>query len=208
VTYELHRSADTARLVVEDLANPHQGVRLYVAWGTVGPVDGQNLDVLEVGTSWSEGRASLCVTVPQSGRPELLARLDVAELEPGDAEQVIASLLAAAGDAETRYQPGGHPAASLPDKGSGGVAGRLWVSSDWAKGAQGSRSTVNVTGAGHALVETTRPELAQRRGRGMDDLQDRTAGGRGITRVPGTSRLRKTCCSRTTRSRRAPSPFG
>ena len=33
----------------------HDGVRLYVAWGTVGPVDGQTLDVLEVGTSWSQG---------------------------------------------------------------------------------------------------------------------------------------------------------
>jgi len=36
----------------------------------------------------------------------------------------------------------------------------LWSSADWARGAQGSRSTVVATGAGHALVETTRSDLA------------------------------------------------
>ncbi len=102
VTYELSHSAGTARLGAEGLAHHHEGVRLYVAWGTVGPVDGQTLDVLEVGTSWSKGRAGLCVTVPQPGRPEPLTRLTVEELEPGDAEQVTAALLAAAGDAEPR----------------------------------------------------------------------------------------------------------
>jgi len=102
VTYELSLRANTARLVVEGLAHPHEGVRLYVARGTVDPVDGQTLDVLEVGTSWSQGRAGLCVTVPQSGRPELLARLTVEELKPGDAARVTAALSAAAGDAGPR----------------------------------------------------------------------------------------------------------
>ncbi len=36
----------------------------------------------------------------------------------------------------------------------------MWSSADWARGAQGSRSTVVATGAGHALVETTRSDLA------------------------------------------------
>ena len=102
VTYELTVSADAARLVAEGLVKPHEGVRLYAAQGRVGPVDGEILDVLEVGTSWSDGRAELCVTVPQSGAPELLARHTVEELAPGDAAQVGAALAAAAGDAEPR----------------------------------------------------------------------------------------------------------
>jgi len=102
VTYELTVSADAARLVAEGLVKPHEGVRLYAAQGHVGPVDGEILDVLEVGTSWSDGRAELCVTVPQSGAPELLARHTVEELAPGDAAQVGAALAAAAGDAEPR----------------------------------------------------------------------------------------------------------
>jgi len=36
----------------------------------------------------------------------------------------------------------------------------LWSSADWAKGAQGSRSTLLATGTGHALIETTRSDLA------------------------------------------------
>ncbi len=36
----------------------------------------------------------------------------------------------------------------------------LWSSADWARGAQGSRSTVVATGAAHALIETTRSDLA------------------------------------------------
>jgi len=36
----------------------------------------------------------------------------------------------------------------------------LWSSADWARGAQGSRSTLVATAAGHALVETTRSDLA------------------------------------------------
>jgi len=36
----------------------------------------------------------------------------------------------------------------------------LWSSANWARGAQGSRSTVVATGTGHALVETTRSDLA------------------------------------------------
>lgn len=36
----------------------------------------------------------------------------------------------------------------------------LWSSADWARGAEGSRSTLLATGAGHALIETTRSDLA------------------------------------------------
>lgn len=35
----------------------------------------------------------------------------------------------------------------------------LWSSADWATGAQGSRSTLLATGAGHALIQTTRSDL-------------------------------------------------
>ncbi len=36
----------------------------------------------------------------------------------------------------------------------------LWSSADWARSAQGSRSTLLATAAGHALVEATRSDLA------------------------------------------------
>jgi len=36
----------------------------------------------------------------------------------------------------------------------------LWSSADWARGAQGSRSALVATGAGHGLIQTTRSDLA------------------------------------------------
>jgi len=99
VTYELVLHPDIARLVAGDLARPHEGVRLYDATGTVGPVDGQALEVLEVGTYREAGLTALCVTIPQANRPEALARLQVEFLQTDEAARCADLLTAAADDA-------------------------------------------------------------------------------------------------------------
>lgn len=96
--YELRIDQDTARLLAQGLAEPHAGVRLYRASGSVGPLDGEILAVLEVGTYQAEGRTAVCVTVPQSNRPEDLARLDIEVFESTKAAAAQALIQAAAGD--------------------------------------------------------------------------------------------------------------
>lgn len=98
VTYELVLDPDTARLVAEGLERPHAGVRLYFASGTVGPVDGEVLEVLEVGTHQEAGHTVVCVTVPQANRPEALARLSVEFLRDDEAPRCAALLLGAVRD--------------------------------------------------------------------------------------------------------------
>jgi hypothetical protein len=93
--------SSSAAALAEELLAGRLGTHLYEAVGTYGPLDGEILDVLELGVSTeSQGVVSLWVTVPQSRRADLYPRYEVAVLTGGEARrlcQALVGVLAAAG---------------------------------------------------------------------------------------------------------------
>ena len=66
VNYRLVLQADEAGVFADGIGQRHHTLRLFHAWGVVGPVDGETLIVMEVGTHWHAGAPSIVARVAPS----------------------------------------------------------------------------------------------------------------------------------------------
>lgn len=87
-----------ARALAQELTAGRVGTHLYPAWGTYGPLDGQVVQVFEVGVETEHpGIVTVTVTVPTSARPEAIPRYDVACLTADEARGLATRLHALVG---------------------------------------------------------------------------------------------------------------